>query len=135
MRQEYEYVFLDCPPGISLVSENIFAAADALLIPTIPTTLSLRTLAQLIAFKRDHGYEKLKLLPFFSMQDRRKNMHRVMVNHPPRELGQFLKQVIPYASVVEQMGTRRAPLGAFAPASPAAAAFRGLWAELKIALG
>ena len=40
---EYDYVFLDCPPSISLVSENVFYAADAVLVPTIPTPLSLRT--------------------------------------------------------------------------------------------
>ena len=44
---DYEYVFLDCPPSISLVSENVFEAADALLVPIIPATLSSRTLEQL----------------------------------------------------------------------------------------
>ena len=46
-KDEYEYVFLDCPPSISLVSENVFEAADALLVPIIPATLSSRTLEQL----------------------------------------------------------------------------------------
>ena len=44
---QYDYLFLDCAPSISLVSESIFVAADVLLSPTIPTTLSLRTLDQL----------------------------------------------------------------------------------------
>ena len=43
----YDYVFLDCAPGISLASEAVFAVADALIVPTIPTTLSRRTLRQL----------------------------------------------------------------------------------------
>ena len=38
---DYEYTFLDCPPSISLVSESVFEAADALLVPIIPATLSL----------------------------------------------------------------------------------------------
>ena len=37
---DYDYVFLDCPPSISLVSESVFEAADALLVPLIPATLS-----------------------------------------------------------------------------------------------
>ena len=41
---EYDYIFLDCPPNISLLSEAVFEAADILLSPIIPTTLSLRTL-------------------------------------------------------------------------------------------
>ena len=40
-------MFLDCPPSISLVSENVFEAADALLVPLIPATLSSRTFEQL----------------------------------------------------------------------------------------
>ena len=43
-------VFLDCPPSISLVSENVMHAVDTLLVPLIPTTLSLRTLDQLTRF-------------------------------------------------------------------------------------
>ena len=35
---EYDHVFLDCPPSISLVSENVMHAADVLLVPLIPTT-------------------------------------------------------------------------------------------------
>ena len=51
---EYDAVFLDCPPSISLVSENVFRAADALLVPLVPTTLSIRTLEQLDAFLDSH---------------------------------------------------------------------------------
>src|SRR5687768_14750179 len=42
LAKRYEHVFLDCPPSISRLSENVFNAADALLVPIIPTTLSLR---------------------------------------------------------------------------------------------
>ena len=44
---DYDYVFLDCPPSISLVSESVFETAHALLVPVVPATLSSRTLAQL----------------------------------------------------------------------------------------
>ena len=43
----YDVALLDCPPGITLTSEGVFGAADALLVPTIPSTLSARTLEQL----------------------------------------------------------------------------------------
>ena len=46
----YDLAILDCPPGISLVSENVVHAADTLLVPLIPTTLSVRTLEQLTGF-------------------------------------------------------------------------------------
>jgi cellulose biosynthesis protein BcsQ len=131
MAREYDYVFIDCAPSISLVSENVFTAADVLLVPTIPTTLSLRTLDQLVTFIAAKGYGNFDMVPFFSMVDRRKNIHRLITSHRPMGLGKFLENVIPYASVVERMGTERTPLEVFARSSPAAAAFRSVWAELK----
>ena len=47
LRDDYDYVFLDCPPSISLVSEGVFEAADVLLVPIVPATLSSRTFDQL----------------------------------------------------------------------------------------
>ena len=76
----YDYVFLDCPPSISLVSENVFRAANVLLVPLIPTTLSLRTFDQLDGFLDDHpGRKKQKVMAFFSMVDNRKTLHRELV--------------------------------------------------------
>ena len=51
--QDYDVVFLDCPPSVSLVSENVLRAADVLLVPLIPATLSPRTCAQLTVFVAD----------------------------------------------------------------------------------
>ena len=64
-RSEYYYVFLDCPPSISLVSENIFDAADVVMVPTIPTTLSLRTYQQIKKFFKQQDLDTVKVLPFF----------------------------------------------------------------------
>ncbi|MFN8424467.1 MAG: AAA family ATPase [Anaerolineae bacterium] len=40
LAERYDVAILDCAPGISLVSESVFALAGTLLVPTIPTTLS-----------------------------------------------------------------------------------------------
>ena len=131
LRDEYDYLFIDCPPSISLVSENVFQAADILLVPTIPTTLSLRTLYQLLQFCDNRRYRHLTILPFFSMVDRRKILHRDMVEDPPRMHCRLLATSIPYASEVEQMGVRRAALETYAHSSRAAGSYRALWQELK----
>ena len=34
--EEYDFIFLDCPPNISLLSEAVFEASDVLLSPIIP---------------------------------------------------------------------------------------------------
>lgn len=128
---EYDLVILDCPPSISLVSENIFQAASALLIPTIPTTLSLRTYGQLMEFVINNNLERLQLMPFFSMVDRRKRMHQEITQELPKLHPELLKTHIPYASDVERMGMYRKPLADYAANSTAAHAYEELWQEVK----
>ena len=125
LAKEYDYVFLDCPPSISLVSENVFRAADALLVPLIPTTLSLRTLSQLDAFLDEYPARKRqKVLAFFSMVDQRKNLHRELVEKVRADRPEILAAQIPAASDIERMGVHRAPLPAYAPRGRSAAAYR-----------
>jgi cellulose biosynthesis protein BcsQ len=131
LADDYDYIFLDCPPGISLVSENIFRAVDALVIPLIPTTLSLRTYEQLLDFCTSNGFEDIRLWPFFSMAEMRKRLHRDIIERLPREKLGFLKAIIPHASDVEKMGLKRTPLAEYAPSSRAAGAYRELWREIK----
>ncbi|WP_374687576.1 ParA family protein [Promineifilum sp.] len=125
----YRRVFLDCPPGITLSSESMFGAADALLTPVIPATLSLRTLALIKEFLARESLDHLRTLAFYSMVDRRKTLHRQLVD--ARHDGPFLFTTIPYASDIERMAERRAPVAVYAPKSAAAAAYEALWKEVR----
>ena len=127
--ERYDVALLDCAPGITLTSESVFDAADALIVPTIPTTLSERTLDQLTRFLAEQTGAPM-LLPFASMLDRRKRLQRDLVAHLMGDVPGFLQTAIPNASVIEQMGTQRGPVAVFAPTSAAATAFKDLWAEI-----
>jgi chromosome partitioning protein len=127
LEEEYEYVFLDCPPSISLASENVFEAADALLIPLLPAELSARTLDQI----EDVAPPGVRRLAFFSMVDSRKRMHREVMARFLAERPEMLRTVIPLAADVERMGQARAPLDEFAARGGAAVAFRELWKEIR----
>jgi chromosome partitioning protein len=131
LSQEYDLVLLDCAPSITLVSEAVFVAADALLVPTIPTTLSLRTLDRLARHLDKKDRRRVRLLPFFSMVDRRKKLHRRICDSDISRGRGMLSAVIPNATLVEQMGLHRAPVGAWAPSSPAARSFESLWREVR----
>lgn len=124
---DYEYTFLDCPPSISLVSENVFEAADALLVPIIPATLSSRTLEQLHSVLNSKGPV---VIGFFSMADRRKKLHRDLMDSLRAE-HDILDTVIPTSAEVERMGAHRAALVDFAPRSRAARAYADLWEEVR----
>lgn len=132
--EEYDYIFLDCPPSISSASESVFAVADILLVPTIPTTLSLRTFQQIRKFLKQHGFQQTKVLPFFVMVDRRKKMHRLIVQNPPSFMSPVLNSTIPYASEVERMGLHRAPVTVFAARSRAAQCYSDMWHEIRLHL-
>ncbi len=129
--REYDYVFLDCPPSISLASESVFEAADALLVPLIPTTLSLRTFDQLDTFLAEGRVRRPpQVIGFFSMVDGRKRLHRELIAGVTSERSDVLEARIPSASDIERMGVHRAPVGAFAPRSASARAYRKLWDEV-----
>lgn len=127
---EYDLIVLDCPPSISLLSESVLHAADALLVPLIPTTLSVRTLDQLSEFISGFDGHKPTVLAFCSMIDRRKRLHREIAERLPTERSDVAVTVIPALSLIERMSVERAPVGAFAPRSMAARRYAALWAEL-----
>ena len=127
----YDLVFLDCPPGISLLSESVLHAADIVLVPIIPTTLSLLTLDQLTDFISDFDGHRPQVLAFSSMIDRRKRLHKETAERLPAERKDVAATAIPALSMIEQMAVLRAPVAAFAPRSAAARAYTQLWAEVR----
>jgi len=130
-RKEYDLVFLDCPPNITLVSENVFVAADHLLVPVIPTTLSVRTYEQLLRFFADKKLDQSTVRVFFSMVEKRKKMHRGIMSDLSQSDERVLKTLVPYASNIEQMGVYREPVARVQSRSIAAQSYYALWNELK----
>ena len=128
---EYDVIFLDCPPGISLLSESVLQATDLLLVPLIPTTLSVRTLDQLTEFVAGFAGRRPEIRAFFSMVDRRKRLHQEITAQLSAERPVVAATTIPALSLIERMSVERAPVAAFAPRSPAARAFRALWTEIS----
>lgn len=129
--EPYQYVFLDCPPNITLMSENVFEASHVILVPIIPTTLSMLTLEKLYAFFDTAGLDARKIRPFFSMVEQRKSMHREIMAQSRPTIGNALAASIPYSADVEKMGLFREPLTHHQPSSIAAQAYRSLWREIQ----
>jgi chromosome partitioning protein len=128
-KPDYDVILMDCPPNITLLSENVFRASDAILVPVIPTVLSQRTFEQLRGFFRDEDLPCEKLRPFFSMVQKRNRMHRQIMEELPATHPVFLKTTIPFSADVEKMGLRRMPLLAYSNGE-AALAFRALCDEI-----
>ena len=130
LKKEYDVVILDCPPGISILHDAIFFGADWILMPNIPTTLSIRSYETVMAYFKENDLDSSKVKCFFSMVDHRKNLHHEVMNTFYKDKF-FLKSYIPYLSDVEKMGINEAPLETFATSSYAAQCDRDLWKEIR----
>src|ERR1019366_2341815 len=137
--REYDYVFLDCPPSISLVSESVFEAADALLVPIIPATLSSRTFEQLDELldggRSGGGADGPLILAFFSIVDRRKRLHREVMERLRSQWSGVLETAIPASAEIERMGLERDIVASYARRGGAALAYETLWEDVRRRLG
>ena len=130
LAEEFDVVFLDTPPSLSLVSENVLRAADIVLVPVIPTVLAVRTFDQLTDFVASFHGHRPQIRAFFSMADQRRKLHRTVLAELPAERPGISHVAIPAASLIEQMAVRREPVPVYAPSSGAAQAYRALWNEV-----
>jgi cellulose biosynthesis protein BcsQ len=130
LQKKYDVIFLDSPPGISLLHETIFYAADWVMMPNIPTTLSIRSYETVMDYFKANDLDTSKIKCFFSMVDHRKNLHHEVMTAFYKDKV-FFKNYIPYLSDVEKMGIQQAPLATFARSSYAAQCYQDLWKEIR----
>jgi chromosome partitioning protein len=128
----YDVVVFDCPAGLDAVVSDALAVVDAVLVPLLPSPLGVRTLEQLEQFLARHAGQRPAppVLPFFSMVDRRRNVHRHVVETLQVERPDTLSAQIVDAAVVERMGVDHVPVVRSAPSSGAAESYRALWQEV-----
>jgi chromosome partitioning protein len=130
LQDEYDLIILDCPPSINLLAENVFCAADVILVPVIPTTLSELTLEQLFDFFAKNNYKKNKIQPFFSMAQGNNKLHRQTIRDLEKKHPVFMKSIIAFSSEIERMGVHREPVLAYSGKKGAAHAYRTLFNEI-----
>ena len=131
LSKEYDLIVLDCPPTISYLSEAVFTASDVIFVPVIPTTLSERTYEQLQDFFKKNDFPKKRIVPFFSMVQAQKSLHKSTMKSMKNRYASFLKSRVPFSADVENMGEHRTPVGEFAKHRPANKAYLALWKEME----
>ncbi len=131
LEDRYDYLFIDAPPSLTLLAENIFRAADYVLSPVIPSPLSVHSFQQLKAYFQTKQIRSCRLAAFISMAERRKRLHRETIEHLLLSDAKFAPAVIPASASVERMGEALAPLHTYDRNSVAAKAYRQLWEYLS----
>ena len=129
---DYDVIILDCPPNISLLSENVFKTADKIVVPVIPTTLSLRTLEQLYTFFDENGYPKKKLMPFFSMVQLSKKLHKESMLTLRKKYKNLLQSYVPFSTEIERMGVYRAPVSTYAGKNNMGNVYAEIWKDIEV---
>jgi len=129
----YDICIIDCAAGITLATDAIFAAVDALVVPTIPSALSVRALQQLVEIVRRSSRPPM-LMPFVSMIDRRKRIHRDAAATLAADVPELLPTQIPSSIAIERTAITRTPVSIDAPRSASADAYRQLWTDISTRL-
>lgn len=124
LAKSYDRIIIDCPPGLGLTAEQVIRGASLILLPMIPSALSTRA-ADELRQHLDARKNAPPVLPVFNLVDRRRGAHREALAASPNQ------SAIPMATAMEQMADRHAPLGAYAPKSPAAVAIADLWRQVE----
>lgn len=129
VQDRYRWIWIDCPPGISLLTESVARAVDGIIAPLVPAPLSVSSFASYLAFLEDRGFPPERVHPFFSLVQGRKKIHRDMMAASRGRWPSILGTEIPFRAEAEAAGPL--PLSARRPASLCAQAYLNLFQELK----
>jgi len=123
--RNYDRILLDAPPGLTETSEQVLRAADLIIVPVIPSPLSQRALAEIVAYLDRHSIRRGPILPVYNMVDRRRSLHRAALKANPDW------PVIPMASAFEAMSAATGGVARLPASSAAAQALFALWTGVE----
>ncbi|HYM82850.1 MAG TPA: AAA family ATPase [Candidatus Dormibacteraeota bacterium] len=135
VRSTYDYVLVDCPPSLGLLTVNALTAADAVLIPIQCEYYALEGLTQLIAtvnLVRDHLNPDLAVKGVvLTMFDPRTNLSSQVASEVRTHLGSAVYDtVVPRSVRLSEAPSYGLPIVLYSPESKGAEAYRMLAVEL-----
>ena len=135
VRPLYDYIIIDCPPALGLITVNILTASDGLVIPLLCEYYSLEGLSQLSATVRriqSRTNPKLQLVGVqINMYDGRLNLTVSVLEEIKRFFpGKIFRTPIPRSVRVSEAPSYGMPITTYDPRGKAAAAYEALTLEL-----
>jgi chromosome partitioning protein len=136
LRADYDYILIDCPPSLGLLTINALTAADSTLIPIQCEYFALEGLGQLLATIRlvtDHLNPRLEVKgAVLTMHDGRTRLSSEVADEVRRHLGERVYDtVIPRSVRLSEAPSHGLPIHLYAPASRGAEAYRDLADEMR----
>jgi len=83
-KEEYDFVFIDCPPFLGAITTNALTASDLLILPTQAeyySVFALRNMMALIRQIRTNGNPSLRYRLLLTMFDKRNRIHCTLAEH------------------------------------------------------
>lgn len=135
IKDRYDYIVLDCPPSLSMLTVNAMTAADTVLVPIQCEYYALEGLTQLI---HTINLVKRKLNPelelegvVFTMYDARTNLSLQVVENVKENLGQNIyKTIIPRNVRLAEAPSHGLPINIYDSKSAGAESYRLLAEEV-----
>jgi len=101
---DYDVCLIDCSPGRFQLHQNIFQAADLLLIPNIPVPLSVYCNNMLVKeLQLKFQTRKTTILSFYNMVQAHKNLHKFYINNRDEIQHYILNSHIPFYAEIENI--------------------------------
>lgn len=135
VRAAYDYILIDCPPSLGLLTLNAMVAADALIVPVQCEYLALEGLSRLLQTMtrvRQGFNPRLHVRGFLlTMFDARSRLAQQVVEEVRHHFpGRVFQTVIPRSVRLAEAPSYGLPIIAYAPHSPGAIAYTALAQEL-----
>ncbi|MEA4860104.1 MAG: ParA family protein [Sphaerochaeta sp.] len=129
LEDSYDLVVLDGSTSLDLLAENLFNVSTLVIVPVIPTPLSVRALEQVLSLMSAKGASQEKIHPCVSLIDRRKRI-QVEAADSLHAMDGVFRTEIPSTADLEKVAQLQEPVFLFQPNGRGARACRELFAEL-----
>ena len=135
LRRKYDYIIMDCPPSLNMLTINALTAATSVLVPIQCEYYALEGLSQLIHtidLVRDRLNKRLKMEGVvFTMYDARTNLSLQVVENVKENLNQNIyKTIIPRNVRLAEAPSYGQPITIYDPRSSGAESYRLLAEEV-----
>ena len=134
--RHWDWILIDCPPSLGLLTVNALTAADAVLVPIQCEYYALEGLSQLIAtvnLVRDHLNPELAIAGvLMTMYDARTNLSAEVVQEVRRHLPEAVfETIVPRSVRLSEAPSHGKPIAQYSPGSKGAEAYDRLATELR----
>ena len=135
VRDDYDYIFIDCPPSLGLITLNSFTASDSVLVPIQCEYYALEGLGQLIntiKLVQQHLNKNLKVEGvILTMFDARTNLSTQVVDEVEKYFGNKVFQtIIPRNIRLSEAPSHGLPINLYDSNSKGSETYRKLAKEL-----